>query len=61
MGLAETCVWLVVSVVVFVIFLILGLATGRGDHEEGFCISLFISCLCFGICLTYIIYMKGVL
>lgn len=61
MGLAETCVWIVISIIVFVIFFILGMVTSKGDYEEGFCISLIISCLCLGFCLTYILQMKGVL
>lgn len=61
MGLAEICVWIVISVIVFVIFFILGTVTRKGDYEEGFCISLLIACLCLGFCLTYILQMKGVI
>lgn len=61
MGLAETCVWIVISIIAFVIFLVIGMFSGKGDREVGFMISLLLSCLCLGFCLTYILQMKGVI
>lgn len=61
MGLAETCVWIVISIIAFVICMVIGLFSGKGDREIGFLVSLLLSCLCLGFCLTYILQMKGML
>lgn len=61
MGITETCVWIVISIVAFAICFGLGLFAGKEDREVGFLISLLLSSLAFGLCLTYILQMKGLL
>ena len=61
MGLAEACVWIVISAVLFAIFLVLGWFGEHSDHEGSLALSLFISCFCLGFCITYILQMKGML
>lgn len=39
MGLAETCVWIVISIIAFVICLVIGLCSGKGDREIGSLVS----------------------
>lgn len=61
MEIAEFCVWFVVSVIAFVIFMIIGFVSGKGDREIGFMFSLLLSSFIVGFCLTYIMQMKGVI
>lgn len=61
MEIADFCVWIVVSVIAFVIFMIIGFVSGKGDREIGFILSLLLSSFIVGFCLTYIMQMKGVI
>lgn len=62
MGLEMFCVGVVVCVVVFIIASIFGaVLTFICDDEVGFFMSFVIVCVGLGICITYILYERGIL
>lgn len=61
MGIVEFCIGVIVSEVFFFIFLMFGLFMGDDNTEVGSIVSLTVSCLCLGFCITYIMMTKGLI
>lgn len=62
MGIEQICVGVVICLIVFIMAFIVGAVyTFICDDEFGFSMSFVIVCIGLGICITYILYERGVL
>lgn len=62
MGLEQFCVGVVICLIVFIMAFIVGAVCSFIDDDEfGFFMSFVIVCIGLGICITYILYERGVL
>lgn len=62
MGLEQFCVGVVICLIVFIMEFIVGsVCSFICDDEFGFLMSLVFVCIGLGICITYILYERGVL